>query len=389
MYSKKLKFASPPPNERKKPISKDKHSSKEDFGGHQRALNFFSEAPPEIYNTVKASKSKEVQLSISGEAEAMSGKSAEDQKIGTMVLGLAYEGNWKANSKTAGNGEHKTCKVSRKYMNFLLIVLESLQKQMDKDLYAIAHDCLRMNIIFGANTLGHTDAYKGNTPNYLYIAQDRPDQECGCLVYDNFPKFKSSVVMIDNRYYIPHSWSQAADRCICYTEDPQKPGCPKFIMFKSNIIDAMQPVYDLPYGIIGKDKDKLQALPFAEPHRIICKPINKKFTYLTWDEIISEARAAAEKATAEGKPPKKPRNRIRSLDKVNEWQAFSAWQYRHWWVGEPKTLRYHVFFRTVRENPNGTNVQTTGKRINYIDATSDQWKYHSNKDGWQQLDLEK
>ena len=53
------------------------------------------------------------------------------------------------------------------------------------------------------------------------------------------------------------------------------------------------------------------------------------------------------------------------------------------------TLRYHVFFRTVRENPNGTNVQTTGKRINYIDATSDQWKYHSNKDGWQQLDLEK
>ena len=119
---------------------------------------------------------KEVQLSLDESPESMSAQPSADgsgeakpEKIGTMVMGLVYEGDWKANSKTAGKGENKTCKLSRKYMPFLLLLKETLKPHMHKSLYAVTDECMRMNVLYGAKTLAHTDAFKGSTPNFLYI----------------------------------------------------------------------------------------------------------------------------------------------------------------------------------------------------------------------------
>jgi hypothetical protein len=50
--------------------------------------------------------------------------------------------------------------------------------------------------------------------------------------------------------------------------------------------------------------------------------------------------------------------------------VFDAWRYRHWWVGNHMVVRYHAFFRSIRQTPTSSNVVRKGKRINYIKLQS-------------------
>ena len=156
----------------KKPYSKkDLGNNKVDYGGHQLALNF-----PDA-NEI----SSEIMLAMKGSASPMSTEiplSADALKIGDLSIGLVYEGDWKQKSKLAGKGERKMCENSEKYYKFLLIVKEMLMPHLHSTLQLLVDDTLRVNILRGARTKAHTDSFRGNTPNAIYIVKE--DHICHC-----------------------------------------------------------------------------------------------------------------------------------------------------------------------------------------------------------------
>ena len=129
------------------------------------------------------------------------------------------------------------------------------------------------------------------------------------------------------------------------------------------MIDASSPVGNLPFGVVGikKSDNHLQVINRDEPARLYESPL--KFREVTWDQVLMEA--------SKFPVAKKPRNRLNYLDNRNHWHQFNAWQYRHWWEGDPSLLRIHAFFRTVRQVPTTSNIYRQDKhKINYIDAKS-------------------
>ena len=156
-----------------------------DHGGHQRALNF----PDNVDSLVG--------------------------KVGDLSIGMVCDGHWKELSKIAGKGIKPRCNKSEKFLEFLKVVKEMLipllhRKKRWDNLDSLIDSSLRVTVLLGASTLPHTDSYRGNTPNCVYISKTQ-NEEPGFLVYATFPKFKSSVVTIDGQHYVPHSYSDAGN----------------------------------------------------------------------------------------------------------------------------------------------------------------------------------
>ena len=90
-------------------------------------------------------------------------------RVGDLALGLAYDGDWKAKSVMAGNGVRTLCKKSEKFLPFLMQVKSMVSPLVDPKQLPLMDDTLRCNVLCGAQTLAHTDSYRGNTPNLLFI----------------------------------------------------------------------------------------------------------------------------------------------------------------------------------------------------------------------------
>ena len=241
---------------------KDLGKSTVDYGGHQKALNFPMLEGKGTMNL------QQVQISMSGSwveedgptlapgssniyrevMEAM--PSGRENKIGTLTIGLVYEGDWKADSRLAGKGQRQMCKISEQHLHFLFLVKEMLYPKLHPTLQPLVDETLRVNILCGAKTLAHTDSFRGNTPNFVYILQ-QPGVQPGYLCYDVFPVFKYSVVKLFGKYFIPHSFSQASNECKCIGEHPTKPNHPYFYVFLADVIDIMEPYGDLDFGVMG------------------------------------------------------------------------------------------------------------------------------------------
>lgn len=218
-----------PPLKALRTYQKKDLGGKMDYGGHHKALNF----PLDNQYT-------EVRLSFMETEEMSPTQSKKDHlmlRVGDLALGLAYDGDWKAKSTIAGNGERTLCKKSEKYLPFLLQVKKMVSPLVDSQQVELIDDTLRCNVLCGARTKGHTDSYRGNTPNLLFIV-DNPGAAPGWLCYDTFPVFKASIVKIDGGFYIPHSYSEASQECRCIGEDPKRPGFPFFLF--SHMILLMQ-----------------------------------------------------------------------------------------------------------------------------------------------------
>ena len=349
---KRMLKEAPPLKMLKKPYGKnDVGNTNKDHGGHQKALNFPLE---EMVNG---------ELQLGNDPISMHNETVTHlvQRIGTLTIGLVYDGDWKQKSKLAGKGEKQRCNVSERFLPFLLTVREMVMPFLEEELKLWVDDSLRINILCGARTLSHTDSYRGNTPNLLYIPGGQPGAT-GCLMYDTFPRFKCSVVTIHGEYYIPHNYSEASGEVRCIGEDPERKGFPIFVIFPMDALDAMLPVGDLSFGVVGwKRNGDINVIPEYEGVCLYTKPANGGATiFLTkrWQEIIDEAKS--------NPVLKRPRKRIVTLGDTDKWMQFRAYQYRHWWTGNPNLVRYHVFFRTVREVPTCSNIIRNGTRINYI-----------------------
>ncbi len=342
---------------------KDLGNSNIDYGGHQKALNFPMEEGIQQVLLVVAGKFLEEDRPYCL-SEKVAPKAMEN-KIGSLSIGLVYEGDWKAKSHLAGKGQRTMCKVSEQYLAFLKLVKEMLLPRLHPTLQPIVDETLRVTILCGARTLAHTDSFRGNTPNALYILKQEGVTP-GYLCYDTFPVFKYSLVKLFGKLFIPHSYSQASNECKCIGEHPFKPNQPYYYVFPANVIDMMEPYGEFDFGVIGwSSRGKLQVVPGYEDVCIYKKPLT--FHEYTWQQVLGFSKPAY----------KKPRKRIQKLAKTNTWMLFKAYCYRHWWVGNHMTLRYHAFFRSIRETPTSSNIIRKGKTINYVDAKDlGSWKIH-------------
>jgi hypothetical protein len=285
----------------------------------------------------------------------------EKLKLGDMTIGLAYETDNKQQAYTCGRGLDTMCKESKKYLAFLLEVDRQTQKMLCPSLQIITKKTLRCNIMRGPQSLSHTDSYKGNTPNLLFIDGNSADKGKGLghLMYDVFPRFKVSVVELDGKYFIPKHYSGPADEVVLIGERPDKPGYPYYHIFPCSAISRMKPVGNLPFGVIGwLENGDIQVIPEYEG---VCT-YSSPFTCQTykWDYIIKEALLPKNRVY------KIPRKRQKALKKMNEWMLFYAYIYRHWWVGNNEITRYHVYYRSVRCPTTSSNVLRDAERINYI-----------------------
>ena len=344
----------PPDSKLHKPYKKSQVGTTTiDYGGHQKALNFPTES--ELFPEFNATQTipKDIQDII---------------RIGTLTIGLVYEGDWKANSKYAGKGKRTMCLVSERYLPFLKLVKIMLEPMVHPTLKLLMDDSMRVNLLRGASTIAHTDAYKGNPPNYMYIPKE-VGIDPGYLCYDVFPKFKHSMVKLFGNVYIPHSYSEASGECRCIGAHPRDPNKPIYYVFPHTVIDHMEPYADLSFGVVGwKANGELQIVEKDEDCCLYTKPLI--FIEYTWQQILYFA--------SKTRVHKRPRKRVYKLCKTNTWMEFEASMYRHWWVGNPYTLRIHVFFRTIREATPSSNIIRKG-HINYINAKDiTNWKMHDN-----------
>ena len=351
-----------PDNKLKKPLDKHKVGvPKDDCGAHQKALN--CHAIP-FDNSVN-----EVQLTFNGEGEDMSGKSVLKHKLkkGDFSVGLVHEGDWKAKSCIAGKGQRKMSLKSEEHCSFLLTVKEALHPLVDSTLGPLMEDTMRVSVLRGASTLAHTDSCKGNADNWLCIPQE-PGVEPGHLSHDVFPIFKHSVVTIDGKFCVPHSCSFASGECKCIGENPDLPGKPIYFSFQHDITDQMQPCGNLGCGVVGwKVNGSIQIVDDCE-EACLCNTTPLIFEEVTWKELLADA--------GKNRVFEKPRKRIRSMAKTDTWMSFHASKCRHWWCGNPMTLRIHVFFRTIQQcTPTSIVCKKGSNKINYIDATDkNNWK---------------
>lgn len=205
------------------------------------------------------------------------------------------------------------------------------------------------------------------------------------MCYDTFPVFKCSVVKLYGKLYIPHSYSEVSKEFKYIGVDPRNPQQPIYFIFPSSVLDSIEPYGNLDFGVIGwKANGYLQVVHEYKGCCLYTSPL--VFCELTWKEIIAFAELP------QNRVKDKPRKRLVRMDKVNVWQEVKAYRYRHWWCGNPMTLRYHAFFQTIRQAPTSSNIYRKGKhKINYVDARGDDpsrgWKvFDRSTEGWHGLD---
>ena len=105
---KRIMLTRVPENKHKKPLKKHKVGNpSDDYGGHQKALN---------YHAIPMDKSlKEVQLTFKGGVDDMPANMRKYKlKQGDCTVGFVYEGDWKAKSCTAGKGQRTMSQESEK-----------------------------------------------------------------------------------------------------------------------------------------------------------------------------------------------------------------------------------------------------------------------------------
>ena len=316
-----------------------------DYGNHQATLNF--QLPEHVSS-----------ITFDGTGEEPEGD--EKQKIGQLAIGLVYEGDWKAKSKMAGKGQRVRCLDSEKNIEFLKAIKRAIHPLVHETLQPVIDDTMRLTILCGAQTKPHTDSFRGNTPNMMFIRGTKESKACpGYLAYDLFPKFKTSVVLLDGKLYVPHGYSYMSNEIRCIGTHPKDPTKPFYYTFHKAALDHMMPYGDLNYAIVGWTKDKGVDMVNDEGEVCIYRaPLT--FNTLSWTQVLEDAKA---------NPVRKPKKRIICLQEENKWHQFPAYKYRHWWVGNPLVVRYHVFFRSIRQTPVSSNLIRKGNRINYVDLT--------------------
>jgi hypothetical protein len=256
----------------KKPNEVTAGKSCADYGGHELALNFPYQ-----------------QIDSSGKMNNV--------KVGSATIGLMYDGDW----KTAANDGRTRCLVSQKNLDYLTAVKSSLEfgSLLPPQLTAPLRETMRLNLLRGAQTLWHTDAFKGATNNYLKIDDDgKSGDGVGFLTVDESISFRCSVVMYNDRLYLPVSYSEATKtlRMVGFgvRTEPSYEALEEcadhatFYLFDSKVFNELTPYGNLPFAFVGLLQGKLQVVDLDEELKLFESPL--KFATINFKACLALAR---------------------------------------------------------------------------------------------------
>lgn len=145
-------------------------------------------------------------------------------------------------------------------------------------------------------------------------------------------------------------------------------GSATWIRVDASAVSALQPFGTLPFVVIGVKQGKLQIVNHnsqakTEQDRVKPMPIEKWSTL----ELVTLSKAID---IAKSNRCGFPRRGERHLCMPSKWMAFEPWKYMHYWQGNTKLLRHHVFFQLIRQIPS-SGVKEPRVSRNYADL---QWE---------------
>lgn len=216
--------------------------------------------------------------------------------------------------------ENEVCK------SFATTVLKSIPRSK-VDLYNPV-----VKPIKGAQTLRHTDAFRGGHYNSLLFLE-KPHGSA--LVMRTDISFRTSVVELNGKLFIPLGYLPQ-DYITFIGLRGEGPKIDKFL-FDGTAADAVRVVGDISDRVVvASSEDSLLVMPRG------AGPGSKSYP-VSFQEFLEEALR---------NPPARGEDDHRVyMGEVGVWSFFQGWRYIHWYEGNPNVRRIHVCNRTVDRNP--------------------------------------
>jgi len=326
-----------------------KYNDKFNVRKSQAAIRIQNEFPTSDLKVIDSTAQRQQTSSYTSHDETLNfisnNNTANSVPIGRLCIGLYYD-----TDSRASYHEKDMCMKSTKHIQFLLAVKESLLLRRSYFLpRSLPLGKLRVECIIGAQTSRHTDTFRGPSPGYFmihsrvqmaangeYFVPSRLQGESHFrLKVWLFPKFRSSVVLLGDRHYIPHSFSKWRDELVLIGEGASS--C-IFHIFPSRCLEKLQPYGSLEdIVVVGVKQKKLQVMSTEIEELESSKSLK-----------LIPFSVALEQATANRQECKSRRTYI-TYTKNDTWHKIWPWKYAHEAVGNSLQPRTHVFFRLIRE----------------------------------------
>ena len=262
----------------------------------------------------------------------------ENRVIGTRSLGLRCE-----NEHSVWHWNRERCLFSEANIDFLNATHASIHLQFPP-LRHMTTDYMRVNLVAGAVTSAHTDTMRGATPNFFMVEKPANDNTTPfCLQVRMFPNFKTSIVKLDGKLFIPHKQKRSHLILIGLKDDK-----PHYYVYPTNYIERLEPYGALSGAIVvGIKNGKLQTMSDQ------CKvhQTTREMELITFQEAVDIATKH---------PEDKPKKLFRYLSKPEVWHHFVGWKNSHQLLPgcDHRLRRIHVFYRPVREETAAARLRT-------------------------------
>jgi hypothetical protein len=289
-------------------------------------------------------------------------KATKPAGVGSIRLGMCYD----RDSKCIHENRER-CLASQQAINFLLAVKDSMFARLGPPSKGLNWEKFRVNTIVGAHTKPHNDNFRGPTPAFLMIHQNKNPtasvKPFGIRIWQ-WPELHISVVQYKGSFLIPRHYSEARNTFACIMVDGDLSDGSKccYHLYPCSIVKELEPFgkFDSHFVVCGIKQGKLQ---------VVSNSHYKQYTEFT--DIASPkdlplvAFAEAVRVASNNRQCYIPKDRYRTLTKPGCWHMMFAWRFIHEVVGDPMTPRTHLFFRQIREvctsssaTPNRSNVHS-------------------------------
>lgn len=263
----------------------------------------------------------------------------DDQVVGTRSLGQRYE-----NEHTVRLRGREMCVFSEKHIEFLKAIHSSIFYQYPK-MRKITDQFMRVNLVAGAKTSPHTDTMRGATPNYFLVDAPANDNSIPfCLQVRKFPNFKTSVVLLDGKLFIPHKQKRSHLILIGLKNDN-----PHYYVYPTETIEKLEAYGDtVGYIVVGIKKNQLQLM--SDEYKVY--ETTKEMPLISIQDVFDIAKR---------NPRKKPATMFSYHSKPGMWHTFVGWKHSHNLLQgtDHRGKRIHVFYRPVREETSAARLRTT------------------------------
>ena len=334
-----------------------------DYGGHFCHLNFPADST-QIIPGIVTSTSDRIQAWMNSESHINNGQPTLHD--GSSSFGLVLD---KANLCTDPLAH------AQKMTPMQLQLLEELRKALvtcRRELDDMNSRCLRLNVIKGAETIGHTDSFRSSLlPSYFFFFPPKKNDNWSqidlhfCLRVRLWRTFKTSFVLFQNQICIPFHYEACPEHHneFKYSQDCETGGHLKLIKFcditkkakwlivAPHNIEILIPFRKMKHGtaVAGISNGKLKIV--NENYRVITK----------WQDVDDQCFCEVLKDAAV--PDTMPRQQFRNLQKPFYLYKFRGWETIHYVEkgSDVKAIRMHIFFRNIR--PVSVCAQASIKRV--------------------------